>query len=278
MMRNPPQKQSVDIIITGDVAWTENLPWETKLFYGVIRGYCRNDFYCCYASNEYLAAVFNKDVRSVSRMLSKLEKEGFIIRARGYVLSEEGDIFYSQRLIVPTNLQKQFEKVQDLMLDAKSNKKNALRVDKIVNPGIDKIVNPNRKNNPYKNNSNQQDRNNPLPPAGENGEPYLTLGKGENVLLTESQKVSLVREFGEDLVLSLIEQLSAYIQSKVKRFKKDTDFYAVLRDWALRRNQPRPPRYETAKRAIIGKDLERRKYTPEELDALFTVLDEEDTT
>ena len=94
--------------------------------------------------------------------------------------------------------------------------------------------------------TNNKDRNKPPTPlqGGEQAatlvetEQFEVLGKFGNVRLTKSQKAGLIGEFGESFTLALIEQLSAYIQSGVRRISKKADHYAMLRDWALRRKEP----------------------------------------
>ncbi len=243
-------KQNIDIVITGNVAWLDNVSWSVKILYGLIRGLTRNDNYCCYASNAYLSEKIGvKSESTIRRYLAKLRKIGVIECYGGYIVAENDAIVYKERLIVLSELQKKFNEKQELLQDLnnKSRKKNSVRA---CNSARAQACNsaPLNINNviPCSNNNNlinNKGRNTPQPPckgakkAVEQTEQFLTFGKYENVLLTEQQKGVLGKEFGEDLALSLIEQLSAYIKSGAKRFRKKTQHFDVLRYWGLKDKQ-----------------------------------------
>lgn len=275
---------NIDIVITGNVAWCDDLSWDEKILYGIIRGLTKNDYYCCYASNEYLCEKLQKSNDStVRRYLRKLENLGFIRRGYAYITDDFGEI-YRARAIIPTELAKQFEKVQNIMEDLKKSSK---KCPKTVQKCTGKPCNPARliinKEYPCKKSSlstNIKAEYNPQTPlqGGEQAdtlvepEQFELVGKGKNVRLSESQRVALSGEFGADLASSLIEQLSAWIASGVKRLRKNTDHYAMLRDWGLRRTQPK---HEAPARILIGgRDMERREYSQKELDLLFNALDD----
>lgn len=238
-------KSNIDIVITGNVAWL-NIQRDAKFLYGIIRGLTRNDNYCCYAANAYLAELLDvEDERTVRRYLEQLKALDTLYCTDGYILAENGKIVFRQRLIVLSELRRKFEKKQEELrgLHDKPRKKNAVQAGNSVRAGAGNSVRLNiNKVLPYENNtsSNNKKRNNPQPPcegaekAHEQTEQYLALGKYENVFLTELQKGELVREFGSDMALSLIEQMSAKINSGEKRFRKNTQHYDVLRYWGLK--------------------------------------------
>ena len=279
---------NIDIVIPGNVAWCddEDMIWDVKLFYGVIRGLTRNDFYCCFASNEHLAEQLGKTPRTIRRFLEILENKGFIYRTNTYIIDKFDKITYT-RAIVPTDLKKQFEKQSDKMKDLKEVSKKCSKGGKEFPPTGGQEFPPNilkeypcEKNIPI---TNTEIGINPLAPLPQGGtqkdaliepEQFELVGKYANVRITKSQKAAFSGEFGEAMALALIEQLSAYIQSGVKRYRKKVDHYAILRDWALRRTQPK---YQASTKILIGgRDLERRAYSKEELNSLFTKLDDED--
>ncbi len=241
---------NIDIVITGNVAWCDALTWDEKICYGVIRGLTRNDFYCCYASNQHLAEQLNKTERTVRSFLKRLEEQCFIVRDYGYIECENGKI-RRLRVIVPKELWNKFIKQREIMQDAyKASKKIPSKGGKKFPPLGGKKFPPELEiNKPCKNNifiSNNKERNNPQPPckgadkAVYPEQQFKLYGKEQNIPLTEQQHKALEEEFGATLISSLIEQLSAYIKSGVKRFRKNTEFYSVLRDWALRRKQKEP--------------------------------------
>ncbi|MCM1533716.1 MAG: helix-turn-helix domain-containing protein [Corallococcus sp.] len=272
---------NIDIVITGNVAWQDNLSWDVKILYGVIRGLTRNDFYCCYASNDYLAETMGKKARTIRSFLNELEDLGFIQRDYAYIDCDDGKI-RRKRAIVPSDLYSRFEEKRAEMREAyEASKIIPAKGGKKLPPEGGKNLPPNNKCLP---NIKSKEDITPKPPykGGRQKatltepERFETLGEFQNVRLTESQKAALKGEFGPDMLSALIEQLDAYIQSderRARRFakKKTEEFYATLRDWALRRKEPEP----TAKVLVGGRDMERRPYTDDEINALFTPLDDD---
>ena len=255
-MANKKSYSNIDIVITGNVACRKELSWTVRILYGLIRGLTRNDYYCCYASNEYLCERMEKgNASTVGRYLKKLEEIGVVKREpNAYILDERGKI-QRVRAVVLTELYDKFKKKQDVMLDLKGSIKNKDKVCKIAqadlcNSAYQSInIYPCKENN--KSITNNKVRDNPQPPykGGEQAatlveaEQFEVLGEFGNVRLTKSQKAGLIGEFGESLTLSLIEQLDSYIQSNERRqksfAKQSSDrLYAKLREWALRRNEP----------------------------------------
>ncbi|MCM1289624.1 MAG: helix-turn-helix domain-containing protein [Corallococcus sp.] len=279
-------KSNIDIVITGNVAWLD-IQRDAKFLYGIIRGLTRNDNYCCYAANAYLAELLDVSEEStVRRYLRQLKALGALYCTNGYIIAENGKTVFRQRLIVLSELRKKFERKQEELRDLhdKSCKKNAVQAGKNNRPEAGNSARLNiNKELPCKENiitTNNKKRNNPQPPckgaekAIEQTEQYLVLGKYANVRLTERQKGELVTEFGSSLALSLIEQLSCYIQSKCKRFRTDVDHYALLQDWCLRRLE-RQGLSNNEKRVRIAGSNNSGAYTQEQLDSLFTELEDE---
>ncbi|MCM1194419.1 MAG: helix-turn-helix domain-containing protein, partial [Firmicutes bacterium] len=213
---------NIDIVITGNVAWCDELSWTEKILYGIVRGLTRNDYYCCYASNEHLGERIGRDESAVRRYLRALEKLGFIRRADAYVEDDYGGIYYT-RAIVPTDMLKKFEQKRDEMKDLKGSQKNTTKAGKITRPQAGKNTRLNINMLPYKEKyisiTNNEVRDNPQTPlqGGNNAvasvkpEQFEILGEFQNVRLTQSQRAALRGEFGPDMLSALIEQLDAYI-------------------------------------------------------------------
>lgn len=292
-MEKQRPSNNIDIVITGNVAWNDSLSWDVKILYGVVRGLTRNDFYCCYAGNDYLAEQMNKSARTIRTFLNELEAEGYIVRDYAYIECNDGKI-RRKRAVVPKDLYDKFLIIREEMQDAKerASKKICSKGGENLPPvGGEKFPPTILKEYPCENiiSSNTEVRTNPQTPL-QGGEQAVTLveneqfeafGKFGNVRLTKAQKAGLLGEFGSELTSALIEQLDSYIQSDKRRqarfSKRGSDrLYATLRDWALRRREPEP-----SKKVLIGgRDMERREYSNEEINSLFTLLDGEndDTT
>lgn len=279
MKRKP--YNNIDIVITGNVAWCDELTWDERIFYGVVRGLTRNDYYCCYASNKRLAEQMGKSERTIRAFMKKLEDAGFVLRDYAYI--QYDNKICRLRAIVPKDLERQFLKQREIMIDAKTASKiiTPMGGEKLPPTSGEKLP-PNILNKrPYRKNStstNIEVETNPQTPLqGGNRkdtlvepEQFELFGKEQNVRLTKSQRATLSEEFGADLAQSLIEQFSAWIKSGVKRLRKKVDHYALLRDWGLRRTQPKQA---TATRVLIGgRDTNRSEYSQAQLDALFADL------
>lgn len=291
-MEKQQQFSNIDIVITGNVAWRDELAWDIKIMYGVIRGLTRNDYYCCYASNDYLAEIMRKSPRTVRGFLNELESYDFIRRDYAYIECNDGKI-RRKRAIVPSDLYYKFAEKRFEMVDAYEASKNISSKGgkKLPRKGGEKLP-PNNKCIPY---SKIKEDITPKPPTGAlqavtsvetkaatlfepATEPIKMFGTFGNVRLTDAQARAFRGEFGNDLADSLIEQLDSYIHSDGRRRKKyskrkSDEFYATLRDWALRRKEPAP----TEKILINGRDMQRRPYTDEDFNTMWTPLDEDDT-
>lgn len=267
-MANKKSYSNIDIVITGNVACRKELSWTVRILYGLIRGLTRNDYYCCYASNEYLCERMEKgNASTVGRYLKKLEEIGVVKREpNAYIFDERGKI-QRVRAVILTELYDKFKKKQDVMLDLKGSIKNRDKVCKIAqadlcNSAYQSInMYPCKENNKFI--TNNKVRDNPQTPL-QGGEQAATLveterlevlGKFGNVRLTKSQKAGLIGEFGESFTLALIEQLSAYIQSGVRRIRKKADYYAMLRDWALRRKEQQVQTQQTTTSDTTDEDI-----------------------
>lgn len=283
-----------DLTIPSNVAWRDDLSWEIKVFYGIIRVLSKNEYYCCFASNEYLCETLKKaDNSTIRRYLSTLESKELIKRDNTYVIDEYGNYQYS-RALVPIDLYNKFLKKKDETLDFKGSQKNSRKTVQNCTPtpckNAHQILNmlPCEKNNTNHITSSLYNPQTPLQ-GGNNAvasvenEQFEVLGKFGNVRLTKTDKTAFKGEFGAAMLSSLVEQLDCYIEAdsrRKKRYGKKSayELYITLVDWALRRKEVIASKEQcTTTRVLIGgRDMERRPYTEDDFNALFTKLDEDD--
>lgn len=64
-------------VIPADVRYDDNIPPNAKLLYGEISALIGPEGYC-FATNQYFANLYQCTVKSISRLISKLEDEGYI--------------------------------------------------------------------------------------------------------------------------------------------------------------------------------------------------------
>jgi SOS-response transcriptional repressor LexA len=76
-MEENKQQPSYYAIIPANVRYA-NIPDKAKLLYGEITALCNQKGYC-WATNEYFANLYGVHKKSISRLISILEKEKFII-------------------------------------------------------------------------------------------------------------------------------------------------------------------------------------------------------
>lgn len=75
------QLPSFDAVIPAFVRYDSNLSNNAKLLYGEIRA-LTNAYGFCWASNEYFAALYQVDVRTIKRWLENLENAGHIVQTK----------------------------------------------------------------------------------------------------------------------------------------------------------------------------------------------------
>lgn len=81
--RNQDQVQlpSFDAVIPAYIRYDSNLSNNAKLLYGELRA-LTNAYGFCWASNEYFAALYQVDVRTIKRWLQNLEECGYITQTK----------------------------------------------------------------------------------------------------------------------------------------------------------------------------------------------------
>lgn len=96
-----PDKKLDFIIIPNKVLHCKNLRANVKLLMGAIINLCNSKGHC-WASNDYLAKIFQVDKMTISRWLKSLEKNGFIKRV--FLGENRRNIYISKSLF--TNISK----------------------------------------------------------------------------------------------------------------------------------------------------------------------------
>lgn len=191
----------------------------------VISSLCAREGYC-FASNKYLAELFNITEQSVSNKIKKLEDKGYII------------IEYQRRGCE--------------IISRKIRLKN-IYIDDIKNfiPTIEK----NFKDN---NTSNNNTSNNNI--YIETRHKY---GSNGRVLLTDKQYEKLVNDYGEDIIKEKIELLDEYLQMNNNK-NKYKDFNAVLRK-AIREKWWSKQTYkkQNTEPEWLGKDIRKEEISDE---------------
>jgi DNA-binding MarR family transcriptional regulator len=69
-------------VTPASVRYHEKLSMGAKHLYGEITALCNKQGYC-WAKNEYFANLYKRDIRTIQRWVSSLEKQGFISTERG---------------------------------------------------------------------------------------------------------------------------------------------------------------------------------------------------
>lgn len=89
-------RENFNIVINGDVFYDKKLPANAQLLYGVIGSLCNKNGYC-WAGNEYLAKLFEKDERSIYNWIKVLVEGGYV-----FVINEpeSGDYPGRRRLYI----------------------------------------------------------------------------------------------------------------------------------------------------------------------------------
>ena len=73
------EKPSFYAILPADVRYDEQIPPNAKLLYAEISALTGSEGYC-FATNDYFAQLYGMAVETISRLIAKLEKGGYIIR------------------------------------------------------------------------------------------------------------------------------------------------------------------------------------------------------
>ncbi len=76
-MTTTPESPSFYAIIPADVRYCKKLEPSAKLLYGELTALSSKEGYC-WATNRYFAELYEVDVRTITRWMASLEKEGFI--------------------------------------------------------------------------------------------------------------------------------------------------------------------------------------------------------
>lgn len=87
-------------IIPADVRYDDDIPPNAKLLYGEISALIGAEGYC-YASNAYFSQIYKMSAETISRLISKLEKAGYIHRQ---VVKDNTGQIVSRRLYLTVSM------------------------------------------------------------------------------------------------------------------------------------------------------------------------------
>ena len=68
-----------NIVIPAEVIFNENLTWTERALFGFVQNLTRNEYGFAWVSNRMLGRHIGCNPKTVSTMLSKLHKEGYLI-------------------------------------------------------------------------------------------------------------------------------------------------------------------------------------------------------
>ena len=198
-------------IIPADLRYDNRLKATEKIFFSEISA-LTNLYGYCYAGNKYFSKLYDCDVRTITRWVSKLEELGYI---NVELIRDDKQTILERRIYTRESLQGGIDK-------------NVHRgIDNSVGRGMDKNV---RYNNIYINNiSHTQELENPK------------IKYAEKVYLLESEYQSLVMEYGDVKADKCIVELNLYKKSKGVEYASD---YDTIKRWVIDRVSEQEARQE----------------------------------
>lgn len=186
-------------IIPANVRYDKELPANAKLLYGEITALCNEKGYC-WATNAYFSNLYEVHNKSISRLISQLEKKGYI---RIEMLIEDKQVKSRHIYIASSNA--------DVTT---SPQKSVEGSNKNVTRGSNEIVTDNITSfNTTSNNTKE-----------------IYTQYAEFVKMKESEYNKLVEEHGEPLTLKMIQVLDNYKGANGKKYKSD---YRAILNWVV---------------------------------------------
>jgi hypothetical protein len=186
-------------IIPANVRYDKELPANAKLLYGEITALCNEKGYC-WASNNYFSELYQIHNKSISRLISQLDKKGYI---KIEMLLEGKQVKSRHIYITPSN-----------------NDVTTLP-QKSVEGGNKNVTTPSSKIVAENNTSFNTTSNNTK-------EVYIQYA--EFVKMKESEYNKLVEEHGEPLTKKMIQVLDNYKGANGKKYKSD---YRAILNWVV---------------------------------------------
>jgi hypothetical protein len=192
-------QRSYYAIIPANVRYDKELPPNAKLLYGEITALC-NEKGFCWATNSYFSDLYKVHNKSISRLISQLEKKGYI----NIEMIMEGKEVKSRHIyIAPSNNN-----------EDTYPQKSVEGSNKNVTSGSNEIVTENNTSfNTTTNNTKE-----------------LYIRYAEFVEMKESEYNKLVEEHGEPLTKKMIEVLDNYKGANGKKYKSD---YRAILNWVV---------------------------------------------
>jgi hypothetical protein len=180
-------------IIPANVRYDKELPANAKLLYGEITALCNERGYC-WATNAYFSELYEVHNKSISRLISRLEKKGYI---RIEMLIKDKQVKSRHIYITSSNA------------DVTTSPQNCVEgSNEIVTRGSNEIV---------------TDNNTSFNTTKE----YIQFA--DTVRLTQEQYDRLVEEYGKKTADDYIERLDEWQTNNPKKKKKDHN--KTLRVW-----------------------------------------------
>lgn len=184
-------------IIPANVRYDKELSPNAKLLYGEITALCNERGYC-WASNSYFSELYRIHNKSISRLISQLEKKGYI---KLEIIFEGKQVKARHIFIAPSN-DNVTTYTQNCLEGSNEN----------VTRGSNKNVTEN--NTSFNTTSNNTKE--------------IYIPYAEFVKMKESEYNKLVEEHGEPLTKKMIEVLDNYKGANGKKYKSD---YRAILNW-----------------------------------------------
>ena len=200
------QLPSYFAILIPEVRYNKNLKPIEKIVFAEITALSNLKGYC-FATNDYLANLYDVDSCTISRYISHLEKLS-LIRCE-YI--KEGQIIKERRIYI----------------NVVDNSVNGT-VDNSVNGTVDQTIKENttRVNNTSINNINIPEK----PKKQKIQEPKIKFGEYQNVLLSQKEYDNFISKYGKDKTDGFIQYFSEKKEMRGYTYKSDR---AALQNWGI---------------------------------------------
>ena len=209
-------RHAFDIVIPGEIRINQNLSWQEKHLYGLIRNLSRREGYC-WATNNYLAKEMGISVPTVKRWIDHLVKEDALRRE---MINFK---MYNRRRLWITGA---FEKLKKSLISSSMNPPSVhpRSDDRLASePQLKRDITEESLQEKYKGDA-------PLsPPPSKEKEEEKFLERQEHVKTTESEHKHLIEKFGPEKTGSLYKMLSDWKKDTSKNKWKKNDYRSILR-------------------------------------------------
>ena len=238
---NENQTPNFYSIIPADLRYDSRLKATEKLFFSEISA-LTNVYGYCYASNKYFAKLYDCDVRTITRWLSKLNKLGYI---KIELIRDERQMIVERRIYTRESLEQGIDKNVHRGIDNSDNR------------GIDKNV---LNNNIYFNNitHTQQSENSKIKYS-------------DRVYLYDYQYEDLKNNLGKEKTDKCISELDLYKKSKGVEYASD---YDTIKRWVIDRVneiENRENKKTNKNTKSIRGNFDQREYSAEFFESFYDI-------